>query len=134
MPTDQLGAVIEPLCGEATRPSSGIGYVPDEIEAQLSMRQASAVTYWGLLTGGVGAVIVVTVLLTRQLAITAYLSVQLSSASTGMCGLLAGAAVPTTRRRLWRCPRCIQVGRPLSTRSQMWNRGWRFGHHSQRRL
>ena len=98
---DQLGAVIEPLyAGEATEAVQlVIGYLPDEIEAQLlNATSISGVTYWGLLTGGVGAVIVGDCSTNpANCAITAdNLSVQLSSASTGMYGLLASAAVPTT--------------------------------------
>ncbi|MBK9748493.1 MAG: hypothetical protein IPO91_17200 [Chloroflexi bacterium] len=98
---DQLGAVIEPLyAGEATEAVQlVIGYLPDEIEAQLlNATSISGVTYWGLLTGGAGAVIVGDCSTNpANCAITAdNLSVQLSSASTGMYGLLASAAVPTT--------------------------------------
>ncbi len=98
---DQLGAVIEPLYAGVATDAIGqvIAYLPDEIEAQLlNATTISGATYWGLVTGGAATVIVGDCATNAaNCAITAdNLSVQLSSAATGMYGLLTSAAIPTT--------------------------------------
>lgn len=98
---DQLGAVIEPLyAGLATDAvQQMIAYLPDDIEASfLNATAISSVTYWGLLAGGAAAVSVGDCSTNpANCTVTAdNLSVQLSSASAGMYGILAGEAVPTT--------------------------------------
>lgn len=98
---DQLGAVVEPVyAGVATdEVQLMMGYLPAEIQAYLlNTTTMSGTTYWGLLHGGFGAVMVGDCAAdSANCAVTAdNLSVQLSSAAAGAYGILANQTMPTT--------------------------------------
>ena len=97
--TDQLGAVVEPLyAGVATADVQALLlYLPAEIQAYfLNASTISGATYWGLMHGGAAAVSVGDCAAnSANCAVSAdNLSMQLSSASAGIYGLLTTQTAP----------------------------------------
>ena len=96
---DQLGAVVEPLYAgtAADAVQATMGPLPALIEAiMLNTTTVSGGAYWGLLNGGVAAVMVGDCGSGVCAVDTTSIDAMLSSASAGLYGLYTNAAVPTT--------------------------------------
>lgn len=97
---DQLGLTVAPLyAGAATADITAVmGYLPAEIQAYLSAAAGMAEsTYWGIWTGGAGAVMVGSCSADAACTVNSdTLSLELTSASAGGYTLLVNTPAPTT--------------------------------------